>query len=82
MKKKSTKNENLIGQLELFKNNVLCRSDSNQSKARMMWPELRSLLSPEEGEEINTEWSHYLTGNELNTDEFGEVIQKIINKYK
>jgi len=66
--------------LNNFKNQVLCRRESNQNKASKIWEELKNILTQEEIYDINDDWIHYMI-NQITTDQFGQTLQKIINKY-
>lgn len=62
--------------LEDFRNNVFCRRESNQRKARESWLYLGKLLPDEKRVGFEIEWSHYLL-NELNHKQFGGVFKNI-----
>ena len=61
---------------ESFTNNVMCRNESTQHKAKSLWKELKNHLPEDKRREFETEWSHYMMG-ELNNDEFGVYIKEL-----
>ncbi len=51
---------------EQFRNNVFCRRESNQIKARNLWEKINVIMSNSDKTLFNTEWNHYMMG-ELDT---------------
>jgi hypothetical protein len=80
MVKKLDKSD-IKNQLIDFKNEVLCRRNSNQEKAKKLFNNFKNFLNPEQNKEIVIEWSHYDL-NHINTETFGIIIDNIIEKYK
>jgi hypothetical protein len=74
-------NGNIVELLNKFRNEVLCRRDSNQLKASKLWVDLKSLLTKEEVYEINDDWVHYIDDVCRTTDQFGLTLKKITEKY-
>lgn len=63
-----------------FQNNVFCRRDHNQMKAKKIWEEIKLYLDKSDCNLFQIEWSHYLMG-ELDPKEFGIFYNKYIKKY-
>ena len=59
-----------------FINNVFCRRDSNQHKARKFWNTKKQFLPPKVKSQFEIEWNHYLMG-EFDGESFGEDIEKL-----
>jgi len=62
-----------------FTNNVFCRRDSNQHKARLTWEEIKYDVPEDKRQLFETEWNHYLMG-EFKPDMFGVDIN-ILKQY-
>lgn len=63
--------------LEEFRNNIFCRRESNQKKAKKLWEELKPYLNNSDIQIFNTEWSHYLMGDcELDINGFSLFFYK------
>ena len=67
-------------EIDIFKNNILCRRDSNQIKAKNAWNELKSSLSKSDVTEFEVEWNHYMI-SEHTTDEFSKFLKNILLKF-
>ena len=52
-----------------FVNNVYCRRDSNQHKAKKLWNEIEMLIPDDVRSLFETEWNHYCMG-EFEPDKF------------
>jgi ATP:corrinoid adenosyltransferase len=72
----------IIEKLILFKNNALCRDDTSQNEARRIWFELKELLTDKEVFLINDEWTNHLTQSYITIDQFSDIIESTIKKYK
>lgn len=72
----------IIEKLILFKNNALCRDDTSQNEARRIWLELKELLTDKEVFLINDEWTNHLTQTYVTIDQFSDLIESTIKKYK
>jgi hypothetical protein len=55
--------------LETFRNNLFCRRDSNQRKARLLWEDIRNDFDQNIQTLFEIEWSHYMRG-ELSPNDF------------
>ena len=65
-----------------FRNNVFCRRDSNQHKARQLWKEINSIMDSSDKTLFQTEWNHYMMGDmELDVDGFSLFFDKYVKKY-
>ncbi len=49
--------------LEVFRNNIFCRRESNQCKARKYWKYFSSFIPEGVKTEFEKEWLHYLLGD-------------------
>ena len=65
---------------EEFRNNVFCRRDSNQHKARQLWKEINSIIAFKDRTLFQIEWSHFMMG-ELDADGFSLYFDKYVKKY-
>ena len=65
---------------EEFRNNVFCRRDSNQHKAKQLWKEISSIMDSSDKTLFQTEWSHFMM-EELDADGFSLYFDKYIKKY-
>ena len=63
-----------------FRNNVFCRRDTNQHKARRLWKEISSIMNSSDKTLFETEWSHFMMG-ELDADGFSLYFDKYVKKY-
>ncbi len=71
-----------MDKFEDFRNNVFCRRDDNQHKARILWEDISKLISNEDKIKFQTEWSHYMMGDmELDVDGFSLFFDSYIKKY-
>lgn len=65
--------------IEEFRNNVFCRNQSNQHKARTLWNnEISNIISDIDKTFFEIEWSHYILGHidrEVFSIFFNEYIQ-------
>ena len=77
--KKKKIDKNLLAKLDLFRNEVVCRHDSNQHKAREIWNEIKSFLTKEQQYQVHDSWIHYLDDETTTTDGLGGLI-KLIKK--
>ena len=59
---------------EEFRNNVFCRRDSNQHKAKQLWKEISSIM------DSSDKWSHFMM-EELDADGFSLYFDKYVKKY-
>ena len=66
---------------EIFLNNVICRNDSNQHKARKIWKEIKHTFTDKQILYFEIEWNHYLL-NEFDSTVFSKYIQKLKKEYK
>ncbi len=74
---------NITGLIDEFRNEVLCRNDHNQDKARKIWITLSPLLTSDEVKEVKDYWVHYTGSNdEIKTNDFGTLLKQIHEKYK
>lgn len=64
----------LIGE---FRNNVMCRYDSNQAKAQELFKQLMPYMIDYDVALFNIEWRHFMF-NEITVSEFGEYFKKYI----
>jgi len=65
-----------------FRNNVFCRRDSNQHKAKKLWKEISSIMDNSDKTLFQTEWSHYMMGDmELDVGGFSRYFDKYVKKY-
>lgn len=71
-----------------FKNNVLCRNESNQHKANLLWNKILKHYDVNNLDnksnkihliDLAIEWDHYML-NELGTNEFGNILNNTFNK--
>lgn len=65
---------------EEFRNNVFCRRDSNQHKAKQLWKEISSIMDSSDKTLFQTEWSHFMM-EELDADGFSLYFDKYVKKY-
>ena len=79
---KNKKDQDLANKLDLFRNEVVCRNDSNQHKAYKIWEEIKELLTKEERYQVNDYWIHYIDDVTTTTDELGKLISLMTKKYK
>jgi hypothetical protein len=67
---------------EEFRNNVFCRNDSNQYKAKKLWLQISSIMNDNDKTLFQTEWNHFMMGDmELNVTEFSLFFNKYVKKY-
>jgi len=59
-----------------FTNNVFCRRESNQHKARLIWEEIKYNAPEDKRRLFETEWNHYIRG-EFDGKFFGQDINKL-----
>ena len=45
-----------------FINNVFCRRDSNQHKAKLIWDQIKHHVPEKQRSGFETEWNHYTMG--------------------
>lgn len=65
---------------EEFRNNVFCRRDSTQQKARPLWKEISSTIDNSDKTLFQIEWNHFMMG-ELDADGFSLYFDKYVKKY-
>ena len=63
-----------------FRNNVFCRRDSNQCKAKKLWKEISLIIDNSDKTLFQTEWTHFMMG-ELDADGFSLYFDKYVKKY-
>lgn len=63
-----------------FRNNVFCRRETNQYKARKLWEEVNVIMSDNDKILFKTEWSHFIMG-ELDGNEFSLYFDMYVKKY-
>lgn len=63
-----------------FRNNVFCRRETNQHKAKKLWKQVSSIMNNSDKILFQTEWSHYMMG-ELEPDCFSLYFDKYVKKY-
>ena len=69
-------------QFEEFRNNVFCRNESNQHKAKKLWKEISSIIGASDKVLFQTEWNHYMMGDmELDVDGFSSYFVEYVQKY-
>ena len=59
-----------------FRNNVFCRYDSNQHKAKTLWKEIKQLYTDEAAREFEIDWIHYMS-NEFQYNVFDIAIVQL-----
>lgn len=59
-----------------FTNNVFCRREHNQRKAKKLWEEIKYNVPEDERRLFETEWDHYCMG-EFDGKFFGKDIDKL-----
>ena len=65
--------------LDEFINNVMCRRESNQHKAKKLWEQIKPLMSEENKNMFMTEWrGHYIFTGEHNPNDFSFWVSKYI----
>ena len=75
MKLKCIGNEKTIDiKFSEFVNNVFCRRETNQHKAKKLWKELKEIIPTNAASSFETEWNHYMMG-EFGSDKFGLDIE-------
>jgi hypothetical protein len=65
---------------EQFRNNVFCRRESNQRKARTLWRLVRKTINDSDEKLFETEWSHYTMG-EIELNDFSLYFDKYVKKH-
>jgi len=67
---------------EEFRNNVFCRRESNQRKAKKLWKEISEVMDDSDKALFKTEWSHYMMGDcELDVEGFSLFFDIYVKKY-
>ena len=56
-------NVNLLNKFELFRNEIMCRRESNQHKATKLWDEINHVIPDGIRRKFQTEWCHYLNNS-------------------
>ena len=75
MKSTCIEKENTISvQFSAFANNVFCRRQINQHKAKKLWKELKEIIPNNVASSFETEWNHYMMG-EFDPNKFGLDIE-------
>jgi len=69
-----------VSEFEIFLNNIACRRETNQHKARKYWNIIKSNIPTELKSEFETDWIHYLQGS-LDTDRFCGLCVKPLEEY-
>jgi hypothetical protein len=65
-----------------FRNNVFCRRESNQHKAKKLWNEISKVMNDSDKTLFRTEWSHYMMGDcELDVEGFSLFFNEYVKKY-
>jgi len=67
--------------IDQFRNEVLCRNEGNQAKAKKIWRELYGFLLEGEGNEISIEWHDYMVEGQ-GPEKFGECLKRLAAKYR
>ncbi len=73
--------DEIVQQLNEFRNEALCRHEPNQHKARKIWKLLKPKLTTQEVTSIEDDWSHYTVDICRETEYFGDTIKAITEKY-
>lgn len=74
--------------LEIFRNNIFCRRESNQRKARKCWSFLSSFITERQKVLFEIEWGHYLIGDisigglAWHIDKFEYLVKESAKNYK
>lgn len=67
---------------EEFRNNIFCRNESNQYKAKKLWNQIKVILDDSDKAAFNIEWNHYMMGDmELDVSGFSLYFDKYVKKY-
>lgn len=67
---------------EEFRNNVFCRNENNQHKAKKLWNQIKTIIDDSDKALFNTEWNHYMMGDmELDVNGFSLYFDKYVKKY-
>lgn len=62
-----------------FKNEVMCRRESNQRKADKIWLEIKPYISTENAKQFEIEWKgHYLITGEHTPKDFAYYVDKLL----
>jgi len=64
-----------------FTNNVFCRRESNQHKAKILWERIKHEVPVAERKLFETEWNHYVMG-EFEPNMFGVDINNLKKYFK
>lgn len=67
--------------IESFIHEALCRYESNQHKASIIYNHFKDNLSSEDKHELSINWSHYMI-NQMSTEKFGQYLKSLKEKYK
>ena len=65
--------------LEQFRNEVFCRRETNQHKAKQIWNKLCDKFDSNDKMLFEIEWRHYLMG-EIDINDFAYYFDKFLNK--
>ncbi len=68
-------------EFQLFLDDVLCRRERNQVKARLKWQFIKQYFKEEHQSDIEIEWNHYMMG-EMDPQEFARYLNKKRNYYR
>ena len=63
-----------------FRNNVFCRREDNQHKAKKSWNMINKCMSNNDKMLFEIEWNHFMMG-ELDIDDFTFYFTKHVMKY-
>lgn len=67
--------------IELFRNNVLCRYESNQNKANTIFNTyIKPHIDYVDYIDLIDSWSEYMNGD-IDIDQFGQIINNLKNEY-
>jgi hypothetical protein len=68
--------------IDEFRNNLFCRRDSNQRKAKKLWETINVSIPEPDRTLFETEWSHYLNwGPEITQSDMGYYLQTYVLKH-
>lgn len=73
-----------MDKLEEFINNVMCRRESNQHKAHLLWEsDIRYCLDEDFAQLFRSDWNHYaMQWGNLDPDDFAGHIEDLKREYK
>lgn len=76
------KNRIFKSNLKKFINEVMCRRESNQRKAHILWDRIKPHLLEDDIKEFELEWKgHYINTGELNPHDMSYYVELYLNPY-